>query len=63
MTRRWAAGPRKVQVISDEFLQISLPIGIWPKFRKEERLLTEPFGMSYLKCKERVKALRSNSPN
>jgi protein-S-isoprenylcysteine O-methyltransferase Ste14 len=32
-------------------------IGTWLKLRQEERLLTEHFGMSYLKYKERVKAL------
>jgi protein-S-isoprenylcysteine O-methyltransferase Ste14 len=32
-------------------------IGTWLKLREEERLLTAHFGMSYLKYKERVKAL------
>jgi protein-S-isoprenylcysteine O-methyltransferase Ste14 len=32
-------------------------IGTWLKLRQEERLLTEHFGKSYLRYKERVKAL------
>ena len=38
-------------------LFIACLIGTWLKLRREERLLTGHFGTSYLKYKERVKAL------